>query len=242
MALVRRDALVGSETFTQPAVGIAPAPAGSAIYTHRETNGVTAVRNGPDETADDAAAAPSPPASVSAILAAFALIAVGTTMAYVISSSTRITPFRVGDQTTTFGILLVFAAAVERLLEPFTQRLPGRQAKAEYESLIARLANRDRSVSMADVAQAKARVDRDRASRVVVVWGLATAVATVLCAGGGFLVLRVLENDAQWHGVSRWIDALVTGLIVGSGTKPLHDLIVRLQKGKEKAEDGLVGM
>jgi hypothetical protein len=26
-----------------------------------------------------------------------------------------------------------------------------------------------------------------------------------------------------------WVDALVTGLVVGTGTKPLHDLISKLQ-------------
>ena len=34
-----------------------------------------------------------------------------------------------------------------------------------------------------------------------------------------------------------WADLLVTGLVVGAGTKPLHDLVSRLEKSKEKAQD-----
>ena len=29
------------------------------------------------------------------------------------------------------------------------------------------------------------------------------------------------------------VDSIVTGLIVGSGTKPLHDLITKVQRPKE---------
>jgi hypothetical protein len=36
--------------------------------------------------------------------------------------------------------------------------------------------------------------------------------------------------------VPPWIDALVTGLVVGSGTKPLHDLIIKAQATKAPAE------
>src|SRR5438477_102182 len=33
------------------------------------------------------------------------------------------------------------------------------------------------------------------------------------------------------------VDMAVTGIAIGSGTKPLHDLISNLQKSKEKKED-----
>jgi hypothetical protein len=56
----------------------------------------------------------------------------------------------------------------------------------------------------------------------------------MVCAGGGFFLLRALEQDPGWDGVARWIDALVTGLVVGSGTKPVHDVLCLLQGGKER--------
>jgi hypothetical protein len=70
---------------------------------------------------------------------------------------------------------------------------------------------------------------------VVIAWGLATAVATVVCSATGFYLMRALEAEPTWDGVARWVDALITGLIVGSGTKAVHDLFGLMQKGKEDA-------
>jgi hypothetical protein len=81
------------------------------------------------------------------------------------------------------------------------------------------------------VAHYKAAVDRARASRGVLMWGIATGAATLLSAAGGFYLLRMINVDpASWSVVPPWLDALVTGLVVGSGTKPLHDLINRVQQ------------
>ena len=55
------------------------------------------------------------------------------------------------------------------------------------------------------------------------------SLATLLAASSGFYLLRMLAADPGWNGVAVWADALVTGLVVGSGTKPLHDLINRMQ-------------
>ncbi|MDB5680191.1 MAG: hypothetical protein JWM94_3193, partial [Sphingomonas bacterium] len=35
-----------------------------------------------------------------------------------------------------------------------------------------------------------------------------------------------------------WADLLVTGLVVGAGTKPLHDLVANLQKTKDTKAAG----
>jgi len=34
-----------------------------------------------------------------------------------------------------------------------------------------------------------------------------------------------------------YFDVLVTGLVIGGGTKSLHDLIARVEKSKDKAQD-----
>jgi hypothetical protein len=240
VALVLRSAVLGQPRSEQRAIGTAHVPHNEAFHGRPDHDplavGVATVIGRKDH-ADDAAAVPTPPASAMAILVAVVVIASGTAAGYAISTAAHVDPFRVTDQMAIFGVLIIFAAAVERMLEPFTQRLPGRRARADYERAVARLANRDPGVSVADVAKARARVDRARADRVVIVWGLATAIATIVCAGTGFFVLRALANEPDWDGVATWIDALVTGLIVGSGTKPVHDLVSRLQKSKEKAED-----
>ena len=34
-----------------------------------------------------------------------------------------------------------------------------------------------------------------------------------------------------------WADLLVTGLVVGAGTKPLHDLVSNIEHGKDAKQD-----
>jgi hypothetical protein len=46
----------------------------------------------------------------------------------------------------------------------------------------------------------------------------------------------MLSADPNWNGVSYWADCLITGLVVGSGTKPLHDLITRVQSQSATAQ------
>jgi hypothetical protein len=83
-------------------------------------------------------------------------------------------------------------------------------------------------------------MDRARSNRTIVVWGLATGFATLLSAGGGFYLLHMLSASPTWDAVPAWVDALVTGLVVGSDTKPLHDVLSRVQKTKERAEDPIL--
>jgi hypothetical protein len=40
----------------------------------------------------------------------------------------------------------------------------------------------------------------------------------------------MLAIDPGWNGIAPWADALVTGLVVGSGTKPLHDVFAGFER------------
>src|SRR5690606_4438482 len=79
---------------------------------------------------------------------------------------------------------------------------------------------------------AKAAVAQRRAEKALLSWGLATGLATVLAAAAGFHLLRILvETDGPaWGVVPVWVDALATGLVVGTSTKPVHDLLTRMQQ------------
>ncbi|GAA1816238.1 hypothetical protein GCM10009682_41430 [Luedemannella flava] len=178
------------------------------------------------------ATAPTLPAHPLAVLGGFGIAAIGGLTAMGIGDAVTIPPFRVEDQVSAFGALLVFAGAVERVLEPITRWMPGRKPQERYERA---LADMDNGVPGATqiAAVAKAACERARASRGVLMWGIATALATVLSSSAGFYLLRALNADTGWNAVPTWVDAMVTGLIVGSGTKPLHDLITKVQKPKE---------
>jgi len=180
----------------------------------------------------EAASAPSMPASFGAIAAAFALVAFGGLVAYVMP---RTNPFQISNAMTAYAALLVFAGAVERLLEPFSHWLPGTRARNVYEASIASMMNGDPASNLNTVARAKAALDRAIGNRAVVIWGIATAVSTIVAAASGFYLLRMVSASGWTPTISPWVDALVTGLVVGSGTKPLHDVITRVQSaGSDK--------
>jgi hypothetical protein len=233
MALVRRASVMGpsgvyvGHAAVSPAVPTQPGPPGAPQPAAAPPVPVA----GPGDTAA-AAAVPSKPASPFFILLSFAFVALGTVVAWTLwKSGYAGDPFKIGNQTSAYAGATVFAAAVERFLEPFAQLVPGgRKAKAEYEHLVAALANKNPAVTLDSIAQAKAKMDHSTANRSVVLWGLATAVGTVVAALGGFYLLHMIAADS-WNAdnIPLWVDALVTGLVVGTGTKPLHDLISKLQ-------------
>ena len=210
MALVRRSVAIGRAQVpvipSQPGTGAAPAPV---------------VPVGPGQ--EMAAAVPSLPARGWATMAALGLAGVGTIGAWNINMMMAPTPFQIGDTFSTFGALFVFSAAVERVLEPFSRWMPGRKEQDLYERAVAELENGVPGAMQA-AAHYKAAVDSARASRGVLMWGIATLLATLLSAAAGFYLLRMLAINPGWDGVAPWADALVTGLVVGSGTKPLHDV------------------
>ncbi|MET8351256.1 MULTISPECIES: hypothetical protein [unclassified Micromonospora] len=189
---------------------------------------------GTDREAELTVVAASQQAGPGAVVAGFGLIAVGSVAGWMIwrsgAAAAKIQP---KDTTAVFLTLLVFAAAVERILEPFSRWLPGRAAEAALTRTVAEVNGRVDSPTEADreaVAVATAAVARAKANRTIVAWGLASGLATVASSAGGFYVLHAVAGS-DWNGVAVWVDAIVTGVMVGSGTKPLHDLINRAQNG-----------
>lgn len=182
-----------------------------------------------------AAAVPSPPVGFGSVAVAYLFIAVSTIVAYLLWSRRGGTPaIHSADVGTMFGGLLAFAAAVERIIEPLSRLVPGRSATAHLESARAQAANRGAGIRQKDleaVALAEAEAARARANRAMLLWGLATAIATVFSTLCGFYLLHGIAG-AAWDGIPVWADALVTGLCVGSGSKPLHDVITRVQSSK----------
>ncbi|GAA5181257.1 hypothetical protein GCM10023322_15470 [Rugosimonospora acidiphila] len=181
----------------------------------------------------EAAAVASKGASIGSIFGAFVFAAIGTAAGYVVHRwGSHVEPFEIGNQVSAYAAIIVFAGAVERLLEPFSNLLPGARARAEYESTVAALTNLDPAITLKDVAAARARLDRALANRAVLMWGLATGVAALVSAAGGFYLLHMIAEKGWVSQIPTWVDALITGLVVGTGTKPLHDLISRVQAAK----------
>lgn len=234
MALVRRTAVDG-----RPAD---PAPATTALTVPRQPSAADideAASTGGAATVEEMAAAPDRPPRLWTVSLALLFATGGAVAAFVIDDVYAVPTFPVANEAAAIATLLLFAAVVERLLEPFTRWLPGRRAHNRYEQQVADLANRIPQMTLASVADAKARVDQRRGEKAVLAWGLATAVATMLAASAGFHLLRILviADAPAWEVVPVWVDALATGLIVGTGTKPVHDLLTRMQHTNAQRRD-----
>jgi hypothetical protein len=125
-------------------------------------------------------------------------------------------------------------------------------------------AQRAQEALQAATAQERAAVAQkqhhdSQANRAVLMWATAAVLAMLACASLGIFLLRSIETPSAVKGSiasasvrsssaapsapspaknpNRLLDLLVTGLVVGAGTKPLHDLISQVQttSGKSKA-------
>ncbi|WP_027346069.1 hypothetical protein [Hamadaea tsunoensis] len=182
--------------------------------------------------ASDTAAAPTKPAHLWAVAIGVGFVAAGLLGGYLIWNGMHANTFRATSEGSIFAALVVFTAAVERVMEPFTRWLPGKTAQQKLDWAIAAMENGVGSVVSA--ADAKAGAEQAKADKGVIAWGIATALATLFSAGSGFYMLHMIASNPDWNVIPQWLDALITGLIVGSGTKPVHDLISRVQQAKDK--------
>ncbi|HEX6873215.1 MAG TPA: hypothetical protein VF163_19130, partial [Micromonosporaceae bacterium] len=223
MALVRRNAVVGREPVPAMPVPHHPVPvapqqvpvAHHPEVAHPVPQPVPHPPPIPHQAAlsghELAAAVPTLPARPWSVLTGLGLTLFGAFGAWNIGVFADVNPFRVTGEMSIFAALLVFSTAVERVLEPFSRWMPGRTEQERYEKAVADMDNGVPG-AMNAAAHYKAAVDQARASRGILMWGLATCAATLLSAGSGFYLLRMLSENPGWAGVSTWVDALVTGL------------------------------
>jgi hypothetical protein len=100
-------------------------------------------------------------------------------------------------------------------------------------------------------AAAQAELDQRRADKAVAYWALATVLGLLVSGTLGLYLLHIvglrddgLAADGTWRGgvlsatgFRHALDILMTGLAVGGGTKPLHDLISYLQAATVAKKD-----
>lgn len=214
----RTVVVLGSAPGTEEAVKAAGVTAGSA-----------------QAAASDIDTAPNTALVVTAFIALAAVYAVA---AFFISPRVDATPlddFNPSEGIGAFALFYVFAQAVERILEPVSRVLLATTTQTrERDNAVVEAKNDPDSAQKAkEAADKQAVVDRKRSNRAVVFWGVATALGFLASATMEAYFLRAVgDTDAE-----RWAEILVTGAIIGAGTKPLHDLITRIEKKKEQAQD-----
>lgn len=142
------------------------------------------------------------------------LVMVGVVVSTAVANQWNIQPYQLKDGISLFALLFIMAQALERLMEPFTEFVP-HQEKPDEEAI------------KADPAL-KNQVKEMERQRAVFIWGVTSLLAMLASAYLGVFLLRTIGATA----VPLWVDIAITGLAVGAGTKPLHDLIQRIETSK----------
>lgn len=193
-----------------------------------------------------AAEAPSRPSNV-AFIVAYGLALAGFAAGVAVTLRQSPTAFTPLDGFSALALFYIVAQAIERMIEPFTNLVtakptPDAPGKSKAEAASERsLALAQAYAAAPDATQAfveaAARwqrvVDEIRANTALYAWGVATALGAL---ASGFLGLYLMQAVGA-KAVPNWLDVVVTGLIVGGGSKGLHDLISKIEKSKESSED-----
>lgn len=164
---------------------------------------------------------PAGPPDLSYTIVAYIVIVVATGVGWLVWKAVKPPVFVAAQGVSIFACLYIFAQVIERILEPLSSYLDGEKKKAALETL-----------SSAATPENRAAVAKIKRNRAVLLWAIASALAMLASGGLGVFLLRAVGLT----GVPAWVDVLVTGLAVGSGTKPLHDLISNLQSSSSSQE------
>jgi len=153
------------------------------------------------------------------------------------------------DTFTVFAPFYIAAQAIERTLEPLAARWKNttvekvelkraREAKklAEAPPAAAAPAAEQISAATALVETAELALAKAKAGRAIPLWAFASVLGLLACSALGLGLISAVSEQPPAGEFVRTVDVLLTGLAVGAGTKPLHDLISRLEKAKENAD------
>jgi hypothetical protein len=131
--------------------------------------------------------------------------------------------------------VVFMTAGLERFLEPVSDvLLPSAPAKAAAakSKTAAKAAGADPAVTQPAVVAAtqtaaddQAAADKLRTQRTIWFWAIASSFGLIISGAFGFFLLQSVAATP----VNSFIDLAITGLTIGAGTKPLHDLITSAQ-------------
>src|SRR5215471_13396355 len=146
-----------------------------------------------------------------------------------------------------FALFYIIAQVIERVQEPLVPYLgrakdPGEQekegekaklknqlqAKAELQNAYVAEVELPMHENKRIIANKERCVDQIRANLTVLVFGTSALLAMII---SGYMKAGLLRTVGE-SGIPAWVDIAVTGLIVGAGTKPLHDLISNISTSK----------
>jgi hypothetical protein len=151
-------------------------------------------------------------------------------------SSNVLIAAKVADGFSALALFYVAAQVIERLLEPFTSIVfPTKTARLGLAAAVAKALNSGAEADKKAAADKQNELDRKRAERGILFWAIASIVGMATSAYLGLYFVNALV--ATGSAIDPRVDVLITGLLIGSGSKPLHDLITNIQVKKDKETD-----
>jgi len=146
--------------------------------------------------------------------------------------------YRIDSQWSALTGLFILALAIERALEPFSRKLGPDTTKlrAERDRKLKALASPPADDEKENAVDSESAVEMSRRLTAVVTWGVATGLGFLFCAQLNITLLQTVRANGSGQ-PPFWADLLVTGLVVGAGTKPLHDLVSNIERGKDDKKD-----
>lgn len=150
-----------------------------------------------------------------------------------------------------FAAFYILAQGIERFLEFFTEKPPfindklvidasERKIKV-WQNIIDKLIEKDPSDPnlQNNIAQYQQNIEAEeskisgkKSTRIVGLWGLASLLGIYLCWVFKIGFLQTIGATIP-SGLGE-LDYIVSGIIVGSGTKPLHDIVAKIEKATKK--------
>lgn len=127
----------------------------------------------------------------------------------------------VSSEWSAFGALFVLTLAIERVVEPFSDFLGPNTTQASQKA------------GSSGLAQDKKELTDARRLTALATFSVATMLGWILAGWLKILFLSAIVDTTLGSAPNTGVDLLVTGLVVGAGTKPLHDLVANLQKSSE---------
>jgi hypothetical protein len=117
-----------------------------------------------------------------------------------------------------FAVLYILAQFVERVADPFSNT--SYFGHLEQDGAVGKVAG-----TKAAAGKANSDDDKYKQARIASMWCFTSGIGIILC----YLTLGLLQvigyPSATTSYPTHLGDAIMTGIIIGAGTKPLHDLI-----------------
>jgi hypothetical protein len=165
----------------------------------------------------------------------FGLLLVGTLFALGLDIANQLPPvLSLADNMNAFALFYVAAQGIERLLEPFTYYIkptqPTEDTLDEKKGTALTAAMAEATTAAGEAVNAKAKLARLQSERSILFWAISSVIGIGASAWLGLHFIAMVLSQASQASVPAWLDVTITGLVIGGGTKALHDLIGRISK------------